>query len=167
VDRVWANWRDLPCAAAECRARRLTGHQDRVAAWTGGTRARECRGAQVTASAEGATLTFVLLVLRRGATWPPKPRSHPRGVIVDCARRSEANFPGAFAKPRNLVVGPLALVGAGDPTSASVVREFGGNKFPLLVKAGHIVTVRLPRAVRSFAGLAYGGLGRRALPRPS
>jgi hypothetical protein len=92
---------------------------------------------------------------------PGKP---PRGTIVDCARRSEADFPGAFRDPRNLVVGPLVLVGAGEPTPASVVREFGGNKFPLLVRAGHKVTIRVIPRVRRFAGLAYGGLGRRPLP---
>jgi hypothetical protein len=84
-------------------------------------------------------------------------------VIVDCSRRSEANFPGAFADSRNLVVGPLVLVAAAY-TPASVVREFGGNKFPLLVKAGHRVTVRLSRRARRFAGLAYAGLGNRPLP---
>jgi hypothetical protein len=88
----------------------------------------------------------------------------PRGVVVDCTRRSEARFPGGFTSPRNLVVGPLALVGAGEPTSADVVREFGGNKFPLLVKAGHTVTIRIRRAARRFAGVAYGGLGKRPLP---
>ena len=119
---------------------------------------------RVTASAGGARLTFVLLVLKPGASRPPPPGAHPRGVIVDCARRSEADFPGAFSDPRNLVMGPLVLVGAGEPTPASVVREFGGNKFPLLVKAGRTVTVRLPRAVRRVAGLAYGGLGSRPLP---
>jgi hypothetical protein len=119
---------------------------------------------RVTASAGGANLTFVLLVLKPGASRPPTSSTHPQGVIVDCARRSEANFPGAFTDPRNLVVGPLVLTGAGEPTSASVVREFGGNKFPLLLKAGHTVTVRLPGAVRRFAGLAYGGLGNRLLP---
>jgi hypothetical protein len=103
-------------------------------------------------------------VLKPGARQLPPPRTHPRGVIVDCSRRSEANFPGAFTSRRNLVVGPLVLDGAGGPTPASVVREFGGNKFPVLVKAGHTATVRLPRAVRRFAGLAYGGLGNRLLP---
>jgi hypothetical protein len=97
------------------------------------------------------------------STTAPSARTHPRGTLVDCARRSEANFPGAFADPRNVVVGPLVLVGAAY-TSASVVREFGGNKFPLLVKAGHTVTVRLPRAVRGAVGLAYSGLGKRRLP---
>jgi hypothetical protein len=88
----------------------------------------------------------------------------PRETTVTCAKRSEANFPGAFADARNLVVGPLALVGAGSYTPASVVRRFGGNKFPLLVKAGHRVTLRLSRAVQRSAGLAYAGMGRRALP---
>jgi hypothetical protein len=88
---------------------------------------------------------------------------HPNGVIVDCSKRSEASFPGAFADSRNLVVGPLVLVGAAY-TPASAVRRFGGNKFPLLVKAGHTVTVRLSREVQGSAGLAYAGLGKRPLP---
>jgi hypothetical protein len=49
------------------------------------------------------------------------------------------------------------LIGGAD-TDASTVREFGGNKFPLLVKAGHTVTVRLAGAGRRVAGLAYGPL---------
>ncbi len=85
-------------------------------------------------------------------------------MIVDCARRSEGEFPGAFTDRRNLVVGPFVFDGVGERTPASVVRDFGGNKFPVLVKAGHTVTVRLSRSVRRFAGLAYAGLGRRPLP---
>jgi len=77
------------------------------------------------------------------------------GAREDCSTRSEANFPGAFTSPRNLVVGPLVLIG-GAYTDPSTVREFGGNKFPLLVKAGHIVTVRLARRGRRAAGLGYG-----------
>jgi hypothetical protein len=77
------------------------------------------------------------------------------GAREDCSSRSEANFPGAFADPGNLVVGPLALVG-GAFTDAATVRRFGGNKFPVLVKAGRSVTVRLTRRGRRFAGLAYG-----------
>ena len=87
----------------------------------------------------------------------------PEGVLVGCSRRSEANFPGAFTSSRNVVVGPLVLVGAAH-TPASTVREFGGNKFPLLVKAGHRVTVRISPQARRSTGLAYGGLGRRPLP---
>lgn len=78
----------------------------------------------------------------------------PAGVIADCSTRSEASFPGAFTRPRDLVVGPLALVGAGG-TAAFVD---GGNKFPLLVKAGHRVTIELSARPRDGAGLAYGPL---------
>lgn len=119
---------------------------------------------RVTASAGRAYITFVMVLLKPGERRLPAPRTHPRGVIVDCARRSEARFPGAFTSPRNLVVGPLVLNGAGEPTPASVIRQFGGNKFPLLVKAGHSVTVRIRGAVRRSAGLAYAGLGKRLLP---
>jgi hypothetical protein len=104
----------------------------------------------VTARAGGASLTFVLLIRAP--------------VTVGCARRSFASFPGAFTNPSNLVVGPLVLMGAGEATPASVVREFGGNKFPLLVKEGRRVTVRIIGEARRVAGLAYGGLGRRPLP---
>src|SRR5215208_3833594 len=86
-----------------------------------------------------------------------------RGAREDCSTRSEADFPGAYTSPQNLVVGPLVLIG-GAYTHADTVREFGGNKFPLLVKSGHVVTVRVgrraPRA-RRVAGLAYGVLPQR------
>jgi hypothetical protein len=78
-----------------------------------------------------------------------------RGVVEDCSTRSEARFPGAFTNRReNLVVGPLALIGAGG--SPALYR--GGNKFPLLVRAGHRVTVELSARTRRVAGLAYGPL---------
>src|SRR6266540_6834685 len=81
----------------------------------------------------------------------------PRGVVEDCSTRSEADFPGAFAnRYRNLIVGPFVLTGAGgSPAWAS---SFHGNKFPLLVKNGHRVTLELSRRTRRFAGLAYGPL---------
>jgi hypothetical protein len=122
-------------------------------------------GIAIASAAVAAAVSAAVVVATdgSGSGRPPLGR-HPPGVIVDCSRRSEAGFPGAFTSSRNLVVGPLVLVGAGQPTPPSVVREFGGNKFPLLVKAGHRVTVRLPPAVRGFAGLAYGGLGKRRLP---
>ena len=78
------------------------------------------------------------------------------GAREDCTTRSEADFAGAFTNPRNLVVGPLVLVG-GAYTDPGTVRESGGNKFPLLVKAGHVVTVRLAEP-DGGAGLAYGPL---------
>src|SRR3954464_13666542 len=123
------------------------------------------RGAALTTSAVAAAAVVVVLLTGGGASTrsasetPGPPHlavdaNHPEGVMVGCSRRSEANFPGAYADSHNLVAGPLVLVG-GAYTPASVVREFGGNKFPLLVKAGHRVTLRLPAHRRGFAGLAY------------
>jgi hypothetical protein len=68
-----------------------------------------------------------------------------------------ADFPGAYSDPHNVVVGPLVLVGAAH-TPASTVREYGGNKFPLLIRAGHRVTIAPSQARRRVAGLGYGPL---------
>jgi hypothetical protein len=92
----------------------------------------------------------------RHPTVPTEPTPQFGGALENCSSRSEALFPGAFSDPENLVVGPLVLVG-GAYTPASTVYEFGGNKFPLLVTAGHTVTVRIGRGARR-AGLAYGPL---------
>jgi hypothetical protein len=118
------------------------------------------RRAAVLVSGTATAVVAVALLSAGGSDKPPRRAAHAKGVIVDCARRSEAQFPAAFREPRNLVVGPLVLIDAAY-TPPSTIREFGGNKFPLLVKAGHTVTVRVRR--RS-AGLAYAGLGRRRLP---
>ena len=80
----------------------------------------------------------------------------PRGVVVGCRSQSKADFPRAFSDRRNLVSGPLVLVGGATFTDAATVREFGGNKFPLLVRAGHTVTVRVAPSARRYAGLFYG-----------
>ena len=77
---------------------------------------------------------------------------------MDCSTESWADFTGAFFDPANLVVGPLVLVGAAMKTSAGVVESVGGNKFPLLVKDGHTVTVRVPKEARAHASLGYGPL---------
>jgi hypothetical protein len=82
-------------------------------------------------------------------------------AVENCSTRSEARFPGAFTKRRNLVVGPLAMYGAGKrrvhyfPGFAS---DAGGQKFQLLVRNGHRVSVELSRRARRDAGLAYGPL---------
>jgi hypothetical protein len=78
------------------------------------------------------------------------PRTRPRGVVENCSTRSQASFPDAFSDPHNVAIGPLVLVGAAD-TAAETVREFGGNKFPALVRAGHRVTVALSRRTRRVA----------------
>jgi hypothetical protein len=79
----------------------------------------------------------------------------PAGPRETCATRSMAEFPGAFTQRRNLVVGPLAMMGGAAFTTPETVREFGGNKFPLLVRNGHRVTVELGRGA---ARLGYGPL---------
>ena len=92
----------------------------------------------------------------------------PKGAVENCSTRSQARFPGAFTARRNLVVGPLAMIGAGRgrvhyfPDFAG---DAGGQKFQLLVRNGHRVTVELSRRTRQGAGLAYGPLpgGERSL----
>src|SRR5918994_315697 len=84
-------------------------------------------------------------------------RKRPPGVVENCSTRSEASFPGAFSDPDNMVVGPLVLEGAAY-TAPETVREFGGDKFPALVRAGHRVTVALSRRTQRVAGLGYGPL---------
>jgi hypothetical protein len=84
----------------------------------------------------------------------------PHGVLESCATQSGADFPHAFTSARNLVVGPLALIGAsGTPSfvSNSAGTE-GFQKFPLLVRVGHRVTLELSPSTRRGAGLGYGPL---------
>jgi hypothetical protein len=84
------------------------------------------------------------------------PTRPPRGVVEDCSTASFADFPGAFTNQENLVVGPLVITGArGNAGWASV---YHGDKFPLLVRNGHRVTLELSARTRTFAGLAYGPL---------
>jgi hypothetical protein len=80
-----------------------------------------------------------------------------RRARVDCSQQSGADFPGAFTNPHNFVHGPLVLSG-GAYTDPATVREFGGNKFPLLVRAGYTVTIAIAPDARGFARLAYGPL---------
>ena len=69
-----------------------------------------------------------------------------KAAVEKCSTRSEASFPGAFTDRRNLVEWPLAMIGAGKgrvyffPDFAS---DAGGQKFQLLVRNGHRVTVEL------------------------
>lgn len=104
-----------------------------------------------------AIVALTLAIAGLAASATRSKRTAPTGVVADCSTRSLADFPGAFTSPRNLVVGPLVLVGGGDG-AAAFVPSVGGNKFPLLVKAGHRVTVELSVHTRQGAGLAYGPL---------
>jgi hypothetical protein len=77
----------------------------------------------------------------------------PRPPVLTCEQRSMAGFPRAFSNPENLVVGPLVMVGAARFTTEQTVRDFGGNKFQLLVENRHRVRIRV---VSDDAALAYG-----------
>ena len=82
----------------------------------------------------------------------------PAPEVATCSSRSEASFPGAFQDPANAVVGPFVLVGGARPTSAAVVASIGGQKHPVLVRAGRTVTVRVPPGARDHVSLGYGSL---------
>jgi hypothetical protein len=69
----------------------------------------------------------------------------PAGAPATCRHQSSAGF---RASPRDLVVGPLVLVGAREYSSPAQIRRVGGQKYPALVLAGHRVTIELSRAVR-------------------
>jgi hypothetical protein len=88
------------------------------------------------------------------------PASPPHaGHPATCARQSGASFPRAFVKRDNLVVGPLAMIGARRATPADAVTEFGGMKYPLLVRPRHTVTVRIRGLAPGAASLFYGHSG--------
>jgi hypothetical protein len=129
------------------------------------------RGTAITSSAMAAAVAVALAVSSGAESAAPSkqtatPRTtpttratakkRPPGVVEDCSTRSEASFPGAFSDSENLVIGPLVLIGAGGTPAFG--RAFGGNKFPLLVRAGHRVTIELSTHTRKVAGLAYGPL---------
>jgi hypothetical protein len=82
----------------------------------------------------------------------------PKGAVENCRSRSEADFGRPFEDPRNLIVGPLVLVGGAEFTPPSVVRSVNGQKYPVLVRADHRVQIVVPQEARSFAGLGYGAL---------
>ena len=80
----------------------------------------------------------------------------PRGVVEDCSGvGGPVARPSDFARPRNLVVGPFALLlGAG--RMLAYVPDVGGNKIAVRVKRGHRVTLELPSQVRPDVGLVFG-----------
>jgi len=85
------------------------------------------------------------------------PTRRPRAVLADCSSRSMADFPDAFVAPGNLVAGPLVIV-RGGYTAPDAIREYGGDKIPVLVAPGHRVTLQLTRPAHRVVALAYGPL---------
>jgi hypothetical protein len=88
----------------------------------------------------------------------PAASTPPALEVATCSSRSEASFPGAFRDPANAVVGPFVLVGGAHPTSAADVASLGGQKHPVLVRAGQTVTVHVPPGARDRVSLGYGSL---------
>jgi hypothetical protein len=110
----------------------------------------------------GALVIAALAVSLAASSWASTSDelARPLGVTATCATQSGAAFPRAYTSPRNLVVGPLSLQGAGGTPRfvwSSTGRD-GFQKFPLLVRVGHRVTLELSRSTRQGAGLAYGPL---------
>jgi hypothetical protein len=101
------------------------------------------------------TLALVVLAVLLAPAAPAAASPHSGGLVT-CAQQSGAGFPRAYTSRDNLVVGPLSMIGAGRYTSSATVHQFGGNKFPVLVRPGHTVTLELSRRAHRSAGLFYG-----------
>jgi hypothetical protein len=112
--------------------------------------------------AAGGSETAVLSEAATSTTARVEVKESHKVAVENCSTRSQTRFPDAFTDRRNLVVGPLAMIGAGKgrvyffPDFGS---DAGGQKFQLLVRNGHRVTVEMSRRTRRDAGLAYGPLG--------
>ena len=76
----------------------------------------------------------------------------PEGAPATCRHQSLAGF---HKSSRNLVVGPLVLVGGRAYSPPEAIARFGGQKYPAVVLAGHRVTVELPRSVQGSSSLLY------------
>jgi hypothetical protein len=85
------------------------------------------------------------------------PARRPTAAVADCSMRSMTDFPDAFLAADNIVAGPLVIVG-GRYTPVDTIREFGGDKIPVLVAPGHHVTLQLTRRAHRVVALAYGPL---------
>ena len=93
----------------------------------------------------------LVAVAAAGVAMAEAPR-RPAGAPATCRHQSMAAF---YKNPRNLVVGPLVMVGGREYSSPETVARLGGQKYPALVLAGHRVTVELPRSVRRTSSLLY------------
>ena len=78
----------------------------------------------------------------------------PRGVVEDCSSSPGWGDVHAFSRRSSLVVGPLAVRGAG--VMLGYAEQVGGNKLFVFVRGGHRVTLELPREARTGVGLGFG-----------
>ena len=99
----------------------------------------------------GALLAVLVSGTLAGAALAATPRP-PEGAPATCRHQSSAGF---RSSAHDLAVGPLRMIGAREYVSPAVIARFGGQKYPMVLLAGHRVTVELPRAVRSTTSLFY------------
>jgi hypothetical protein len=103
----------------------------------------------------------VLALTPAGAGSSASTADRPRASAEDCGSKSQGGFTAPFDDPNNLVVGPLSMVFAGG--TPEFWEPWPGQKFPLLVRPGHRVTVAVARSAAGEVKLIYGGEPRRAI----
>ena len=109
-----------------------------------------------------ALILAAVAASRLGADGPASPKraaapAPPDAHVARCSRQSMASFPDAYTSRDNLVVGPLAMIGARRFMTPEDARYFGGNKYPLVVRAGRTVTVAVARGDASLFYASRGG----------
>lgn len=107
-------------------------------------------GAEAAASRQTATPTATPAMSLLAAS------ERPRGAVEDCSRSPGWPVGSAreFTQRWNLVVGPMALEGAG--VMLGYAESVGGNKLLVHVRGGHRVTLELSRETRVDVGFAFG-----------
>ena len=93
---------------------------------------------------------LTVVTVAGGAMAATSPR--PVGAPATCRHQSSADFPKSA---RDVVVGPLVLIGARAYSPPDAIRTLGGQKYPAVLLAGHRATVELSRAARRSASLLY------------
>jgi len=78
--------------------------------------------------------------------------ARPEGALATCRHQSSAAFDTSAS---NLGLDALVLVGARAYSSPQLIAELGGQKYPLVVLAGHRATVELSPDVRRTTSLLY------------
>jgi hypothetical protein len=140
-------------------ARRSDGSRPRTL-WPGGLRIRRPGCARLHVWVDGRQLDDVRIPLGRPCR-PPAPVP-----AVGCEQRSMASFPNAYRDPRNIVVGPVAIVEggqAGKASSAAIIADIGWWKSPMLLRAGEEAVLSVAWESRDVATLTFGSAEGRAI----
>ena len=109
-------------------------------------------GSAIVTTAAAVVLATTLAASGRADIADPVKR--PRGAVEDCSRISGFGASlRAFTRPRNLVVGPLAVLRAG--RMLEYAPNVGGDKLFVVVRGSHRVTLELSPRTRVDAGLGF------------